>query len=380
MDTKRSSGHLSQYIKSLYELRFSPMCKPAAEVAGVTQLESHTTRSRIMTMWRVASGNASWSPRAVELVYQSTLDSISEAFDLAHYPVSEYMLAARADLWELGIAPDKVQQAVVKGSAFIEPDNPRASETLLLAGEISQLGDTSLLASILSALQAQGIEATPWIAPSGALAYALGARDLALDQAKRVVAALRSGGTTTVITDGPETAWALRKIYPSLGISLPLDLTVRLLPEVLLSRPAHSTGNLGSVFVHDSRPASLIADRMANNLAILPGYLDHEDSFGVGTVYEAPRRVLDQMGASRVFGRWTRSLAKSCGADDGLWLTYPSLAGELARQRLNEADRLGADLIVTDSPLAASFLRENAVGARVVVRFLPELIIERRNP
>jgi hypothetical protein len=79
------------------------MCKPAAEVANLTQLESHTTRARTMMLWRIAEGLIEWTPCEVALVYESTLDSISEAFDVFHYPVSQYMLAARADIWEAGL-------------------------------------------------------------------------------------------------------------------------------------------------------------------------------------------------------------------------------------------------------------------------------------
>ncbi len=32
-------SYLEAHEKELYELRFSPMCKPAAEVANLTQLE-----------------------------------------------------------------------------------------------------------------------------------------------------------------------------------------------------------------------------------------------------------------------------------------------------------------------------------------------------
>ncbi len=125
--------------------------------------------------------------------------------------------------------------------------------------------------------------------------------------------------------------------------------------------------------VHDSRPACLIADQMANHLAIMPGYLEDEAAFGVGAVYEAPRRLLDALGVERVFGNWTRSLARTSGADDGLWLTYPHLAAGLAAQRLDFAETLGADTLVTDSPLATSFLSKHIGERSIKVKLLAEL-------
>ena len=365
---------LSAYSKALYELRFSPMCKPAAEVAGVTKLESHSTRARVMLMWRVVSGFAKWGPREVELIYQSTLDSISEAYDPFHYPVSELMLAARGDIWEAGLAPEVVRQAIDKGSKWVEPAKPPASETLVLGGEISQLGQESHGACITKALQSQGIQGEMWVVPTGALAYALGARDVAVGQARRIVNGLFEAKVTTVVADGPETVWALQKIYPTLGVALPDQVKVKLYSELLNGPQSKPSSKLGRVLVHDSRPACLIADRMPNHLAILPGYHDNEEAFGAGRVYDAPRHLIDAYGGQRVFTTWTRGLSRSSGSDDGLWLTYPDLARELAVARLAEAEQAGAELIVTDSPLAANILHENRNTQRVQAKCLAEIV------
>ena len=348
------------------------MCKPAAEVANVTKLESHSTRGRVMMMWRIAEDMITWQRREVELVYQSTLDSISEAFDVFHYPLSQYMLDARADIWEAGLAPACVTEAVEASTS--EPQQmPSEATTLLLAGEIAQLGDTALLPPMEAALKNAGVQARSWVVSTGALAYALGAFNVAKVQAEHVVEHIEAGGIQTIIADGPETAWALTKIYPALGIDLPNGVTVTFLSTVLAPPPQASL-NLGKVLVHDSRPACLIADQMAISLAILPGYREDEAVFGLGEVYEAPRRLLDSLGVERVFSTWTRSLAKSSGADDGLWLTYPDLAAGLARERLDYAIRLDATAIVTDSPLAASSLARHAAERNVQVKLLAELL------
>ncbi|MFH1927639.1 MAG: hypothetical protein ABIK79_05630 [Chloroflexota bacterium] len=377
---------LDAYKKDLYELRFSPMCKPAGEVANLTQLESHTIRARTMMLWRIAEGIIDWGPREVELLYESTLDSISEAFDVFHYPISQYMAAARADVWEVGLAPECVKSVLEASTATLADKQPTVSVggVLLLAGEIAQLGDDALLTPMSAALQAAGIEASVWVAPTGALAYALGALDAARAQAAQIVEGIQASGAQTVIADGPETAWALSKIYPALGIDLPQGVTVRLLSVTLDQRLVPTKRDIGVVFVHDSRPACLIAERMANSLAIIPGYsvlslskgtgTEGESAFGEGAVYAAPRHLLDAMGAQRVFGTWTRALAKTSGADDGLWLTYTDLAAGLAAQRLDYAQRLGATMLVTDSPLAVAYLSKHAAERKIEVRLLAELL------
>jgi len=366
---------LNAHKKDLYELRFSPMCKPAGEVANLTQLESHTTRARTMMLWRIAEGVLDWGPREVELLYESTLDSISEAFDVFHYPISQYMADARADVWEAGLAPECVKRVVEASNAKPADKPPTVPEggALLLAGEIAQLGDDALLAPMCAALQAANIETLAWIVATGALAYALGARDVARTQAAQISAGIQASGAQTVIADGPETAWALTQVYPALGVDLPQGMAVELLSVVLGERFTPSKRDLGRVFVHDSRPACLIADRLASYMVVLPGYTEDESAFGEGAVYEAPRHLLDALGAQRVFNTWTRSLAKTSGADDGLWLTYPDLATGLAVQRFDYAERLGAEMLVTDSPLAAVYLSKHAAGRDIEVRLLAEL-------
>jgi len=370
-------SHLKPFTKDLYQLRFSPMCKPAGEVSNLTQLESHTTRARTMMLWRIVEGIIQWDTRSVELIYQSTLDSISEAFDVFHYPISRYMLAARADIWEAGLAPDSVKQAVAASQSSVAPAPKGPAESLLLAGELAQLGDDSLLGAMESALRQSKLSPTPWVTATGALAYTLGAKEVAQKQAAQVVEGIKASGASTVVADGPETAWALTKLYPKLDLPLPENVTVKLLSVVLDESDAALSGgpNPGTVFIHDSRPACLIADQMATNLAVMPGYKEDEDAFGQGVVYSAPRRVVDALGGQRVFSAWTRSLAKTSGADDGLWLTYPTLAAGLANQRLDYAVQLKADMLVTDSPLAVGFLRRHGGDRNLKVCLLAELLL-----
>ena len=370
-------SRLEAHKKDLYDLRFSPMCKPAAEVANLTQLESHSTRARMMMMWRIAEGHLDWGEREVELLYESTLDSISEAFDVFHYPISRYMLDARADVWQATLAPEAIKR-VVNSSATLSGDNPpNVSESgfLLLAGEISLLDEHERTVNLLrTALNRANVDAPVWIAPTGALAYALGAWPVARSQGEAVIQGIEASGAQTVIADGPETAWALTKLYPAQGLLLPEGVQVELLSETLSKIPDPERRELGKVLFHDSRPAFFISESPPSHLAILPGYKDDEAAFGRGTVYEAPRRLLDKLGAELVSGTWTRALSRSCGADDGLWLTHPELAAGLAAQRLSYVRQLGAATLVTDSPLCASYLTKAAKDEDVNVHWLPELI------
>ncbi len=364
-------SRLSEHKQALYELRFSPMTRPAAEVANLTQLESHSVRSRTMIMWRISAGHLAWGPREVELLYESTLDSISEAFDVFHYPISQFMLDARADVWEAGLTPQHVKDVVAAESEKSAGALPKVrGDTLLLAGEIAQLDNVEYAETLSKRLP----DLPQWVAPTGVLPYVLGARDAAKAQAEATVKGIQESGAKLVIADGPETAWGLLKMYPALGVDLPKGVEVKLLSEYLAEHAEINAKDAVKSLLHDSRPACLLADEMPNHLAVMPGYLEDEAVFGTGVVFEAPRKIVDALGAERVFGAWTRCMAKSCGADDGLWLTYPELAAGLARQRLNYAQELGTEMIVTDSPLCAAYLSAQAGQGDLPVHWLPELV------
>jgi hypothetical protein len=364
-------SRLFEYQQALYELRFSPMCKPAAEVANLTQLESHSVRSRVMMMWRVSAGHLQWGPREVELIYESTLDSISEAFDVFHYPISRYMLDARADIWDAGLVPQRMKEIVENaGKKVAGPPSKVVDGALCLAGEIFQLEDSRYQET----LEARLNDIPIWSAPTGVLPYVLGAREVARAQAEHIVQGISDSDVKTVIVDGPETAWGLLKVYSDLGVELPKNVGVQLLSEFLLENSSIEKDAVGKAFIHDSRPACLIAEKMPGHLSVVPGCLADETVFGEGKVFDAPRQLVDNAGAERVYGTWTRCLAKSCGADDGLQLTYPRLAEGLARQQLDYAKDLGAEVIISDSPLCVDYFSRHAGDDDLSVYWLAELV------
>ena len=386
--TSPAPAELSRYHAGLGGCRFCPMCKVAGDVSKLTFLESHSTRARAMMLWRARHELQSLSVRQVELLYQSTLDSISEAWCISHAPVSSYVAEARAAVFEAGLAPDVVMAAVER----VAPEPPPVkANMLLLAGEAAEAGDAeaaSFAAEMLRQNQSYG-DVEVVVVASGALAYALGARGIARRQAEVVLDRIACAGATEVIADGPQTLWTLRRIYPLLGVSLPDGVVVSSLSEKLMDvvggdAPAHSgngaahhdaSGRKRAVFL-DSRSACLVADSMAIGEAIQPGFRGPESALGAGEVFEAPRRVVDSLGIDRIYSVWSRSLARSSGADDGLWLTYPDLAGQLARHRLQEAKRQHADLLVTDSLLSARHLARHAQLDDVSVQWLPEVVAE----
>jgi Fe-S oxidoreductase len=370
---------LKEFSDKLYGCRFCPMCKPAGETLSITQMESHSTRARALLLWRIANEMLAWGPRVAELVYQSTLDSISEAWCVNHYPVSGYMLAARREAFAAGMAPPSVLAALARD---VPVPQIAPAEVILLGGEAAQVDKPDALAAAVDALAQAKIDAIPVTIMTGAVAYALGAFDLARDQALRVVDLVQRSGAATVIADGSQTLWALRKIYPELGVTLPEGVAVVSLTEALVTAWTDGALQLPSydnvpVFLHDSRAATLLADTLPIAEVIQPGYTGDETKLGDGEVFRAPRQLLDAMGMTRQYSVWSRALSKSSGADDGLGLTYPELAAAMAKARLGEAKRAGAEVLVAESLLDAAHLATFAGEFGLTVEWLPALTIKR---
>ena len=352
------------------------MCKPAGEVSNLTQLESHTTRARALLLWRVAEYGLPWRPRDVELLYQSTLDSISQAFCVVDYAVGDYVAAARAEVYSAGQAPAPVRGALQRQylTCHVSP-----AETLLLAGDAAELDDHSAMSTLESVLARAGLRALGLMAPSGALAYSLGALDLARSQAAEVARLVAESGARRVVADGPDTLWALRRLYPALESPLPDSVQVTSVTEALASALGESRlrlPNFGGqkVFFHDSRSAFQLGERSASAEAIQPGYRGPETISGDGEIYEAPRRLLAAMGMIPRYSVWCRAMSRSSGADDGLWRTYPALARSLAAARLAQAREIGAERLVTDSLLGARWLVQSWQAGDPTVSWLPELL------
>ena len=368
---------LSEYEQVLYGCRFCPMCKPAAEVGSLTQLESHSTRGRALMLWRVAKNLAEFSPRDAELLYQSTLDSISQAWCINHYPVAEYLAAARRELVAKGLVPAAVKEILLKK---LRAESCPQRETVLLAGELSELEDKSAADPAVKLLEKCGERVEVFYTPTGALAYALGDIETAGGQAAEIAKVLEQAGVKRVVADGPQTMYALKVLYPLLGVSLPDKLVVVSLAELV--EPGLGKTKIASVlksdqkvFFQDSRSACFLAEELASDEAIQPALCDSEEHSGSGEIYELPRRILENLGVQRVSSVWSRSLSKSTGTDDGLWLTYPVLAAGLARMRLEHIQSLGVDVVVTDSVLDAVHLRQTQTGSAedLQVYWLPEL-------
>lgn len=378
-ETAMQLQELSSYKEVLYSCRFCPMCKPAAEVANVTYMESHSTRGRAVALWRIANGYAELTRRDSELLFQSTLDTISESWCISHFPVSEYILSARKMAHAKGLIPGPVKEALKRD---LVPGPCPKGDTILFASDAAELENPALAEPAVKALAKIGITASVYAAMPGSLSFVLGDMEAAKRQAEAVSRMLGSSGAKHLITDGTQGLFAFRFVYPLLGVPLPPGLRISSLAEVLSEKAkgkvsAKAVRGKSKIYVHDSRFACLLADEMSSDEAYKPELDGNEDLLGKGAVYETPRAIVDEAGLTRVFGVWSRALSKTSGTDNGLWLTYPEIAKKLAISKLDYVESLGAEAVVTDDLLSAEYLKkaQSDKKSEMPIVWLPELFI-----
>jgi hypothetical protein len=276
-----------------------------------------------------------------------------------------------------GLVPGPVKAALQRDAA---PAPCPKAETILLASSAAELGNPAFADPAVKALAKIGIKASVYAEMTGSLSFVLGDVDSAKRQAEAVIRMIAAGGVKRIITDGVQGLFSLRVIYPLLGVQLPKGIQINSLAEVLAEKAkgnvsADAAAGKTKVYVHDSRAACLLADEMSSDEALKPELDGNESLLGKGEIYEATRRIVDEAGLTRVFGVWSRALSKSCGTDDGLWITYPEIAKKLALSKLDYVAGLGAEVIITDDLLNAEYLKKTREEKQITmpIIWLPEL-------
>jgi hypothetical protein len=354
------------------------MCKPAGETANVTYYESHTTRARAMLLWRVLKGMADYSERDVELLYETTLDSVSEAWCVNHYPVSKYLLAARQALVKAGRIPGSVKSVLGRKEALIT-DSIGKGEVVFVGADTDQTGSRDHALRYRRVMERLGIEGRLVVGSLGLVGHSLGDVEGAAAAAERMAAEINAAQPKRIVADSQDTFYALTRLFPEWGISLPGGVEVVSLAEYCstMEKRAGARALEGKkVFVHDSRACVALADKLPSDEVIQPGFAGPEEALGTGRVYDDLRMIVDRSGGKRVFSVWSRCMSKTSGADDGLALTCPAIARRLASCRFQQAQAAGAETVVTDSLAAVTLWESLSADERKGLSFAwwPEIL------
>ena len=220
----------------------------------------------------------------------------------------------------------------------------------------------------------------------GGRAYQWGYEKAALQQAERNMMRITQSGAKTLVTGCAECYQAFKVLYDKFQLRGDLEILhtseyfARLLDEdrlnlqtpvamkVTYQDPCY-LGRLGEPYNHWKGTQ-------------IPGHIrlfDPPREFNRGSygVYEPPRAVLNSIpGLKLAEMSRTKEFAWCCGAGGGVTESNPEFALWTAEERIHEAERTGAQAIVTTCPGCARNLSEAArqAGSRLKLYDLAELL------
>jgi heterodisulfide reductase subunit D len=90
-------------------------------------------------------------------------------------------------------------------------------------------------------------------------------------------------------------------------------------------------------------------------------------------MYDPPRNILKGLGIELIEMKYSREKAICCGGGGGVRANYPSMAKAVAEERMNYAQKTGADILVTPCPMCYVCLKEASLGIEVYE--LSELLV-----
>lgn len=93
-----------------------------------------------------------------------------------------------------------------------------------------------------------------------------------------------------------------------------------------------------------------------------------------GGIYEEPRELINSLGFRLVEMEFNRENAFCCGGGGGVRANFPLLANRIAKNRLKQAKKTKASLLLTTCPLCYLHLKENS--SDMEVKEISEVLVE----
>jgi Fe-S oxidoreductase len=349
--------------------RYCLMCRHVCPVGHVTHLETLTPHGWGLTIASVRRGLLAWDADTVAALYHCADCGTCRSHCVTDQPLPEAIAAARAEVVELGLAPASVVAAARKLAEFGNPFEARTPEPANGSGEVALfVGDEAAycwpagLDAALKLLAAIGIR--PVLIGrgrnNGYLASSLGYPNTARDLAQATLAELAAAGARQMLVLSPGDYFTFHKLYDErLGVAWPRRVEVREVVELLAG--ALATGDL-----HFRRAEG----------AVEYAYLDPTHTVRVDGRWTPPRRLLEAILAGprrELF--WRQERTHPTGAT-ALQFSMPHLSMILASARLEDAQKTGARLIITEAAGDLALLSRLAPRFGLQLRGLYELLAE----
>jgi Fe-S oxidoreductase len=90
-------------------------------------------------------------------------------------------------------------------------------------------------------------------------------------------------------------------------------------------------------------------------------------------IYEEPRKIIEALGYDLVEMEFSREKSFCCGGGGGVKSNYPVLAEAMAKERIKQAEKTNAEILITACPLCYFCLKE--AGKKIKVYEISQVLI-----
>ncbi|MHA2202173.1 MAG: (Fe-S)-binding protein [Candidatus Hodarchaeales archaeon] len=352
------------------------MCKATCTTHHYTRREEDAPEPRVHLVELVRRGILDWDKTSAETIFHCNLCGLCREWCASKQDIPTIMTTARADVVNLGLAPDSVVSVDESlnnlKNAYGKPlderfnDIPLAvssikdAEVIYFIGCLSGYDRQEIPNAMIKILEVAGVKYTvlkgeEWCC--GLPAYQLGLRDRAKEMSEHNAKFITTTGIKTIIASCPGCARSLKLEYPKWETELKAE-----------------------VLHHTEFIKKLLDEGRLKLKKSIAKKLTYHDPCHLGRdmeIYDAPREILKQVSESEVLEMFTtRERALCCGSGGGYKLTNPEQANNMGSRITDEAAFVKADILVSACPLCKESFSKDAGEKGLELKDIAELINE----
>jgi Fe-S oxidoreductase len=360
---------IENVIDTIENCRYCLMCRHIASVEYVTHKETLSPHGWALVVASVKRGLLEWDADTVDVIYSAPDHGNSRAHCVTDQPLPAAIAAVRAEIVSQQLAPPVVYEIDKNLREFGTPFSkrkpgvvPGEGEVALFVGDEAQYLWPKTLSVVSDMLVTLGIN--PVMIGlgrnNGYLASSLGLPDTARQLAEGTLAELQASGASQMLVLSPGDYFTFNQLYSErLGIEFPNDVELLELSTLLADRLKGGEINFNKFT--DKTPYA---------------YVDPTHAVRIPERHDAPRQLLAEIMPSaprELF--WRRERGHPVGST-ALQFTKPDIAAKLTIARLEDAQRSGAQLLISDDPGTLKQLDEYAEEFDLQVKGLYELLFD----